>query len=329
LKSVAAIALVSLLFPSQATKAQQVVAPANPLPRYVVGPPNSSKLNKGLCFRELFEKPDQWKEARALTDALLYADWSFKDFTDAELKTWFAQMKQWNIKLELEVGGVKEWGGKTGESTFKIQKPNWDRLQSLGGTIYSIGMDEPLCCVRGAIKKSDEYAVEETANFIGLVRANYPNMLVGDVEPYPYLPLEDHIKWIVALQNRLTAKKIKGLDFYRLDVDWVTYDLANKGTWKEVKKLEQYCKGIKLPFSLIYWSPTYATMKQHNLSDDSTWLTGIMAQGYAYASVGGAPDQYVLESWVDAPAHSVPETADYSFTRSALDFGRKFVKPKK
>jgi hypothetical protein len=69
-------------------------------------------------------------------------------------------------------------------------------------------------------------------------------------------------------------------------------------------------------------------MKRLGFGDDSTWLTDIMAQGYAYAAVHGQPDQYVLESWVSAPSHGIPETADYTFTRSALDFGRKFVKPR-
>jgi len=307
---------------------QPVAGTSNPLPRYVIGPPNSDEINKGLCFRELFEHPDEWKETRALTDALLYADRTFNEFTDAELKVWFGQMQQWNIKLELEVGGIKPWG-VTGEGTFRKQKPKWDRLEQLGGNIYSVAMDEPLCCVRGNLHKPDEYAVEETANFIGLVRANYPNMLVGDIEPYPYVPLADQITWIDALQKRLAEKRIRGLDFYRLDVNWIVFDLQGKGSWKEVKNLENHCRSVKLPFSLIYWSPVSAYMKRFNLADDSTWLTGVMEQGYAYAGVRGAPDQYVLESWVSSPSHSVPETADYSFTRSALDFGRKFVKPAK
>jgi len=306
--------------------AGEVGPTANRLPLYVVGPPNRHGVNEGVCFRELFEKPDQWKETRALTNALLYADWAFKDFTDAELGNWFGQMRQWNIRLELEVGGVKEWGGKTGESTFNAQKPMWDRIQRLGGNINAVGMDEPLCCVRENIHKSDEYAIEQTADFIGLVRANYPNIMVGDIEPYPYLPLADHIKWINALQARLVEKHIRGLDFYRLDVNWIVFDLVGQGSWKEVKQLQDYCQRVRLPFSLIYWAPNFDYMRQLKLADDSTWLTGVMAQGYAYAGVRGAPDQYVVESWEDTPSHSVPETADYSFTRSALDFGQKFVK---
>jgi hypothetical protein len=35
----------------------------------------------------------------------------------------------------------------------------------------------------------------------------------------------------------------------------------------------------------------------------------------------------VIESWIDAPAQIVPDDAEFSFTRSMLDFGRKFVDP--
>jgi len=324
LNALAALVLGFVCNSSTVAHAQQ--APANPIARYVIGPPNSDKTNHGLCFRELFEHPDDWKQTRSLTDALLYADWSFQEFSDAELTAWFAQMHQWNIKLELEVGGIKPWG-RSGEGTFTKQKPRWDRLERLGGNIHAVAMDEPLCSVRRDFHKPDEWAVEETSNFIALARKNFPEMLVGDIEPYPYLPLAEQIKWITALQKRLAEKHVRGLDFYRVDVDWLTFDVRNKGSWNEVKKLQLFCQSVKVPFSLIYWSPGMDFFKRRGIGDDSTWLTGVMSQGYAYASVGGKPDQYVLESWVNAPAHSVPETADYTFCRSALDFGRKFVKP--
>lgn len=41
--------------------------------------------------------------------------------------------------------------------------------------------------------------------------------------------------------------------------------------------------------------------------------------------VDGAPDQYVIESWVGAPKRCLPETEPFSFTRSVLDFTRKFA----
>ena len=49
-------------------------------PALWMGPPS---YDNGKCFRELFEKPDAWKETRAAIDVLIYADhWLHKQFTD-------------------------------------------------------------------------------------------------------------------------------------------------------------------------------------------------------------------------------------------------------
>ena len=61
------------------------------------------------------------------------------------------------------------------------------------------------------------------------------------------------------------------------------------------------------------------------LPADAAWYVSVMQQGYDYAIVDGAPDQYVIQSWVGAPTRAVPETAEFTFTRSARDFIRTFV----
>ncbi|MFC1596383.1 hypothetical protein ACFL5Q_00355 [Planctomycetota bacterium] len=62
------------------------------------------------------------------------------------------------------------------------------------------------------------------------------------------------------------------------------------------------------------------------LADDSTWYVSIMQQAYDYAMVRGRPDQYVIESWIEAPSRSTPESEPWTFTRSVLDFTRKFAR---
>ena len=181
--------------------------------------------------------------------------------------------------------------------------------------------------MRRVLKKPDEYAAGETANFIALVQQNYPDIKIIEIEPYPSIPLADHKSWIDSLQKKLADRNLKPLAAYRLDVDWLNFSMRDKGSWKEVKQLEDYCHAAKLPFSLIYWSAGYGYWVKHQMADDSTWYVGVMSQGYAYASVGGKPDQYVMESWVGAPAVTVPETGDFTFTRSVLDFYNKFIKP--
>jgi hypothetical protein len=293
-------------------------------PTVWMGPPS---YDNGKCFRELFEKPDAWKETRSVVDVLMYADHCLsKHFTDDELRTWFAQLRQWNIRFALEVGAVKPWS-MIGEKTFNIVRPGWDRVLRLGGRLDAVAMDEPLLCCRLHIHKSDDYAVRETADYIALVRKHYPQLQIGDIETYPSIPLKDHFWWIEALEKRLAELHVRGLDFYRLDVNWANFVVQNQGNWGEVRQLEQYCRRRKIPFSLIYWASTYPALKQRGLADDSTWYVSVMQQGYDYAMVQGSPDHYVVQSWLDGPVHTTPDSDPFTFTRSVLDFARRFAKP--
>ncbi len=300
--------------------------PPVPRPEVWMMPPGDSKAQ---CLRELFTHPEAWTETKSLVTVIgCTADQLTKNFSDDELRAWLPQIEKQGLKLGLEVGAVKEWGS-TGQKTFDAQHRQWDRLQALGGKISALAMDEPLCCVRQRLKKSDAYAVEETAHFIALVRTNFPNVRIGDIEPYPFLQREELLAFIDALQVRLKELNVRGLDFFRLDVDWNHFTIGNTiyaGNWPDVKKLELACRQRHLPFSLIYWAADYGRMKQLNLADDSTWYVGVMRQGYDYAFVGGAPDEYVIESWIGAPSQAVPETDEWTFTRSVRDFCRRFVK---
>lgn len=285
-------------------------------------------IEDGRCFRDLFVHPNEWRMTRSRIDGIGYADhWLNTQFTNQELKTWFARLRAWHLKLGLEVGAVKPWSTQ-GAKTFQIERKMWDRFQSLGGHIDAIGMDEPFCCVRQDLKKPDSYAVEQTADFIALVRKYYPQIKVGDIEPYPFFSLKDLEWWIVSLNNRLAQLHVRGLDFFRLDTNWITFSVYNQGSWQQVRQLEMYCRSRRLPFSLIYWASDFPVAQSLGLADDATWYTSVMQEGYDYALAGGSPDQYYIESWVDGPTHTLPETDRFTFTRSVLDFCRRFVKGK-
>ena len=291
-------------------------------PSVWIGPPG---VENGKSLRAMFEHPDEWSHTRSLVDGLLYADHNFKQFSDEDLRLWFSRLREWKLRLSLEVGAVKEWG-ITGDIPFSRQRPTWDRIRSLGGKIYSIAMDEPFLCVRKRLNKPDEYAVEETARFIALVREHYPEVLIGDIETYPSIPIPDHYWWIENLNRRLREMHVRELDFYRLDVNWINFTVQQTGSWKEVKQLEQYCRGKRLPFSLIYWPADLPSLRRLARAGESTWYLSIMRQAQDYVVIGGAPDEYVIESWVGEPAESVPETRDWTFTRSVRDFVDRFVK---
>ncbi len=214
-------------------------------------------------------------------------------------------------------GEKSSWDGRT--------RPPWACPRNTDG-----GRVRPpyyLCCCRKEINQDDDYAVRETANYIAMVRRHFPQALVGDIEPYPFIPLADHIAWIEALQKRLAEMHVRGLDFYRLDVNWVEFTVFDRGSWPEVRKIERYCRQHKMAFSLIYWASGYPGFEKRGIADDSTWYTLLMAQGYAYAAVDGSPDHIMIESWLAAPAATLPETSPWTFTRSVRDFCDRFARP--
>lgn len=290
---------------------------ARALPRVVIGPPGEAAM------RELFAHPEQWAETRRVVDALLHADHSFGKVGDAELRAWFVQMAGWGLGLELEVGAIKEWSA-TGRHTFELQRPNWERVRRLGGNCKSIAMDEPLLSTRRDWHKGDDYAMEETAEFVRLARETYPDLLIGDIEPYPSIPMADHTRWIAGLQAALAARGVRGLDFYRIDPDWIAFTQAKRGSWQEVKNIELFCRARKIPFSLIYWASDYPGKQKRNAASDATWYQGTMHEAADFAQTGLAPDQFVIESWVGAPSHAVPDSDPLSFTGAALALVRKF-----
>jgi hypothetical protein len=279
------------------------------------------------ALRELFTRPEEWAETRKAITVIGCTGNHLKHFTDDELRRWLPRLEQWGLRLGLEVGAVKEWG-PTGQKTFDAERQQWDRIRALGGRIDALAMDEPLCCARQHLKKPDAYAISETANFVELVRKHYPEVRLGDIEPYPYFQREELVGFIDALQAELKTRGVRGLDFFRLDVDWNHFTVGNRiypGNWPDVKKLELACRQRRIPFSLVYWAADYGRMKQLGKADDATWYVGVMRQGYDYAFVDGKPDEFVIESWVGAPASTLPDSGEWTFTRSVRDFTQRFV----
>ena len=91
------------------------------------------------------------------------------------------------------------------------------------------------------------------------------------------------------MSKRLAERHVRGLDFYRLDVNWAdsSCSTAARGPRSRGSKpLPQQ----KLPFSLIYWASGYPALKRRGLADDSTWYVSLLRQGYDYAMVQGEPD---------------------------------------
>ncbi len=273
----------------------------------------------------MLANPDAWAETRAHIAGIIQSDHGLGALSDQELREWFKTLNALHMKLQLEVGAIKEWS-RTGTQTFEIESRIWDRLIAMGASLSAIAMDEPLDKAKAYFHEPESEAVSETSNFIELVRERYPGVKIGDIEPFPSISVVDHRQWIRDLNAKLASRHLAPLDFYRVDPNWVVFEINPTAGWRDIKAIEDYLHEVGEKFSLIYWASDYPLMRSKGLADDSTWYTEIIHQGYAYAAVGGKPDEYVLESWIHIPPRSLPETSGFSFTQSVLDFAKKFAK---
>ncbi|MBV8140207.1 MAG: hypothetical protein JO121_31905, partial [Deltaproteobacteria bacterium] len=246
----------------------------------------------------MFSHEEQWREARSFIGGVLFFHSNLPHISDEQMLDWMRKLRAWNLLIELEVGAIKEWS-TDGEKSVRLQKGAWDRLTKLGGEIGSFAMDSPRDKAVVDMHLGEDFAVEQTVRFIGAVRRAYPNALVGDIEQYPMAKPEEHIRWIDRLEEGLRKSGLRGLDFYRLDVDWAEFKEPKDRWWRDVKRIEDHCHERHIGFSLIYWASHF------NKHVDKSWYDGIMYEGKAYRDVGGVPDQYVIESWLAFPVVAV------------------------
>jgi len=294
----------------------QPVLPSGATPEIRLVPPPGYE-NGSKAFRDLFERADEWELARSRIHSIGYYDHRIHQFSDEELTEWFDMVQFWGKKLFIETGALNEWC-TTGQACFEAIRPLYDRFIGLGAKIDAFCMDEPFFKTRHFGLGNDQYAVEQVADWIRLIRENYPDIAVGSIEPYPSLGRIEIQNWIVNLDSRCSDLGVRGLDFFCLDPDWRRF--PSDGRWSQVKLLEDFCRARDLPFSLIYWAAD-----QPLSTDDSDWYELTLAQGQAYHDQRGIPDEFNLQSWLSIPSQSVPETADNTLTRTLNDFYTQIV----
>ncbi len=282
----------------------------------------------GESLRSLFEDPGAWAETRTRIDGICYADhWLNRQFSDSDLRAWLPLLTKWHLRLGLEVGALKPWG-RTADQAFAADRPKWDRFIGDGGRIDQLAMDEPFAFSRSGLHQTMTYAADQTARFVALVRQNYPNIAIGDIEPYPSISADQLVEFIAAVQARLRQWHMRGLDFVRADVDWMHFrpgDAIGGEGWQGVHDLQRQFEAQGLSFSLIYWAADFPSLKRAGMATQASWENGIMREGAAYAGVAGLPDEIVIESWVNTPDRALPETEPDTFTRSVLDFTARYV----
>jgi len=317
---------------------------------WIIPPP----WRNGQCLREMIMQEGKWEATREQIRGIGAYAWLMNEyFSDDEIRQLFARLRAWNKGFGFEVPVLKapNWG-----YPYPLQaKEAFDRLQQFAKRFKSLGMDqvdwfafdEPIFHARemipassvphapvklelfGAVKNDPEVArriahgVSETVSYIAMMRPAFPGARLGLIEPYPALSFDELKTAVVGIQSECARQGIKGLDFFRLDLDWVRLE-REKRPWVEVRHLENMCRANGVRFSNIFWNASSPGLEKAGLETPDSWTDGILHFARKYRQVGGNPDEIVIESWLRTPERAVPETDPETFTASVLDFVRLY-----
>jgi len=260
-------------------------------------------------FMDLFADDGDWKRAAARVGVFkLYGEWVAYHATDAELRAAVDGIERRGLVLAVEMGpldpppecgeGVESFAGiDEGQLISR-------RIRQAGGTLQVIALDEPYYFAHvyegpNACRWSVDRVAQAVAGFRDAMRAEWPAIVIGDIEPMPHpVSAAGLAAWLDAYQ----AAAGEPFAFLHLDMDWSRSDWPLLGVAVEAGGRE---RGV--PIGMIYNGGA--------ATSDEQWLALAGRRVQAYESDAGArPEHVIFQSWMDKPDLALPETDPASFT---------------
>jgi len=268
-------------------------------------------------WKDLFTQPESWEEARESISAVAVSDLNLLPYadevSDEELTSMINALKSWDIGFTIEAGAVKPWGcyaDITSSTTFQAI----DRIYDLDGSVEYLVMDEPLVQMRdkplGCGMSMDEIA-KETGLYMNEIKTYYPDMKIGEAEPWPHFRQETIQDWI----DQLIAESKP--DFFVLDINYAQVIRDDIIPIDEVAAIADYVRSRGIPFYMFIWNS--GSIYPQQVVDDETQYEATLKFASIIHDVTTF-DGVIFESWDTFPITTLPETADYSLTRLLRDY---------
>jgi hypothetical protein len=303
--------------PTEAPTATPVPTPADltarPLIWFAPLPPMPTDAGRPFIgsedFMDLFEPDADWDAAADRTHVFkLYGEWVAYHATPLELEAAIAEIARRGMVLAVEMGPLDPPAecGNGVESFAGIDEGQLisNRIRDAGGTLQVIALDEPyyfahVYAGEQACSWTVEQVADAVAGFTAAMREEWPNVIVGDIEPMPQPVAPDGLAaWLDAYASAAGEP----FAFLHLDVDWSRAEWPTLGLAVEAAGAER-----EVPIGIIYNGGA--------ATSDEQWLSITGRRITAYETDAGArPDHVIFQSWMDKPDFALPETDDRAFT---------------
>jgi len=155
-------------------------------------------------------------------------------------------------------------------------------------------------------------AVED---YMAALKAKYPTIVIGDIEPYPVSTpsdLGDLENWLMLLNPKPA--------FFHLDVNFNFIDagrLTQSQVQSDISSLQAFCTNHSIPFGVIFWpAPADGTV-----ASSQDYYTKTIGRIQIVNGAIGLPGMSLFQSWIidsvtgakDLPIN-LPDTGNYSHT---------------
>jgi hypothetical protein len=284
-----------------------------------------------IDYPGLFSEPGRWPTARDRVDVFKFyggnvvgdrydigGDNVLQTFVDVQA---FRKLRRWGIAIALELGAVKP---------FECSPRPWadyarqaiTNVETNGGRVRYVAMDEPLLGGQDDFEGQScgftrRRGATVVARFLDRVTAAHPDVLVGDIEPYPRYAVAELRRWLVAL-SRAGATPA----FFHLDVDMERVRVEGQDVAVDLAALRDVCERRGIPFGVIMTSNwTMSGTDRGYYESTMEWIDTVN-------DAIGRPMHIVFQSWQGpAPSgrHEVPinlpedDLEVYSHTRLIVE----------
>ena len=256
-----------------------------------------------LDYLRLFERPDEWRQARQLTSVFKFYQQHTQtpapsivgaNSYDALARAGaFRTLSRWGLKIALEVGAVKEFyctpdaRGMTEAIQNTVAAVR--AVETAGGKVAYLAMDEPFLAGRAAVCGGP--ALDATADRLRVygrgVAEAFPDVRIGLIEAYPsFAPAA-----FEAMLRLLAERGVKPA-FLHVDVDLRALRAGRDDFPRDMRQLRDICLAQDVRFGFIIWG--YNGDADAAYGADAARLTGELADTFRWAQM---PDHVVFQSW--------------------------------
>jgi hypothetical protein len=290
--------------------------------------PPDSRLSRAVDFMELFNPDAPWREAASHVKVFkLYASYLSRA-PQGEVDAIVSDLNRRQIAIALETGAMNigpkstnppcgGLGQVEGYGTPQLAKSNSEKIKKAGGVIRFIAMDEPLWFGHYFKGKpgGQPGCRSSIPEIVGLIKATlgvyleeFPQVVIGDIEP---TDVAEQDRWkddLSAWASGFSGEMGRPLAFMHLDVPFLRPDEERYAVefYRYVVDLKQ--RHLIGAIGVIYDGTRADT-------SDESWIQDAKEHIRLLEDKDGMrPDHVLIQSWMEYPQHSLPDSSPSSLT---------------